>query len=277
MLNLNNYPIIDKTHGAENVSSKYKTITTRKVIDHFMARGFTPTKIDIAGALKKENDGFQKHIVTFDCPTEFPLKVEGLQPKLHVLNSHNAKNSLKIFMGVYRLVCSNGLVVGTTFFKTRVLHVGNVEENLSRALRESTNAFDLVAEKINQWGSVELTREQATELARRAVELRLPKDNDTHIYSVDNFNLGLLTMPRRSEDTKEDLFTVFNVLQERLIQRPEVSTVRYNIRKLVCDTPVSKPRIELSSRRFGKLSAISKVKENAKLWDLTEKFYNEVA
>lgn len=274
MLNLNNYPIIDRTHGSENVSSKYKAITTRNVIEHFMRKGFTPTKLDKARTLKSENEGYQKHIVTFDCPAEFPLKIDGLQPKLHVLNSHNAKHSLQIFLGVYRLVCSNGLVVGTDLFRQHVRHVGNVEENLSKALKESTNAFDLVAERINQWQNIKLAPEQEAEFARRAFLQRVKSKNNLLIFGS---TIDSIVKIRRTEDASADLFTLFNRIQEALIQRPEQRNIRYMVERQVIDAPVSKPRIERQWASVRKLSAGRRLQENAKLWDLTENFYSEVA
>lgn len=260
--------VLTQTNRGPNTSDKYKTITTQTVLDVFQSRGFEIESVSQSRAIKKENMGFEKHLVKLSVPqTLAKFKIEGLAPKLYVRNSYNADTSLQIYFGIFRLVCTNGLVVGTNVFKNRVLHVGDVNQNLHAAIDRSLNAFDLIANAVNHWTSIELNQSSQLELARRLATIRLPKDTSTAQHFI---SAGLLIKPARFSDVLSDAFTVFNRIQERLLQRPQ-NTI-YTI-KSVNDKGIE----SIESRRLRKLNATNEVLMNAKLWDETNDFLKEIA
>lgn len=267
--------LLNKTHGAENVSKRYKAISTQRVIDHFMAKGFTPETISIARANKIENQGFQKHIVCFDAPDNFPVTLDGLIPKLYLLNSHNAKTSLQIFFGVYRMVCSNGLVVGTDFFRERIIHTGDVETNIRVALENSEKSLVKLGDVINRWQNFTLSAAQQQNLAERLWLTRLPmghENGETETkYSIPEGQLKSSLRISRLADASNDLFTVFNRLQERLVERPNVRYLKIETGKKWGDTV-------RQLKKLRKLSPIAKITANRALWAAAEQFYiSEVA
>ena len=57
-----------------------------------------------------------------------------------LLNSHDGTSSYQMLAGMFRFVCSNGLVCGDTVANVRVPHKGDVAGTSSKALTKSCTA-----------------------------------------------------------------------------------------------------------------------------------------
>lgn len=55
-------------------------------------------------------------------------------PEIILLNSHDGLSSYQMIPGMFRFVCTNGLVCGTSFGEIRVPHKGDIVEGLSKVL-----------------------------------------------------------------------------------------------------------------------------------------------
>lgn len=132
-------------------------------------------------------------------------------PELVLSNSHDGTAAYRFNSGIFRLVCSNGLVVASADFGSiSVTHKGG--DDFPQRIIDAT--YQIIEEapktlaKIEDWKQIPLTAPQQNALASAAVEL-LEKPTVT----PDQF----LT-PRRSEDRKPDLWTTFNRVQESIIR-----------------------------------------------------------
>lgn len=262
--------LLTKTRGAEHVSDRYKPITTLDVIEHFCAQGFTPNRV-VAPRTNNDVEYFGRHEVILNMPQDlnYRLKDSNLVPRLHVKNSFDAKSSLKFYLGVFRLVCSNGLVVGDGLFFETLRHVGNININLNNALNRSSESIALVSDAVNRWTSIQLNSDQAHELARRIMQLRMPKDDTENKVTYSVSNLARVLKPRRTDDLGTDLFTVFNRIQENTVERPSAQYIR---------TEITERGYEIRQvRRLGRVSDLMRTKANSDIWNLTEAFYREVA
>lgn len=258
--------LFSQTKGSKLTSAKrYSPITTLQVLDTFLERGFTVDRVHKTNATKEENKGYEKHEIVLNTPTD-RLRIDGLRPKLHLRNSYNAQQALQFFLGVYRVVCSNGLVVGKGIFHERIIHAGNTDYKVTKALERSTNAYDLVAKNINEWTSFQLDDNQTGSLALRLLQLRLPKSDDKTKYYFNARSIDLATRVRRLEDGSNDLFTVFNRIQEKIIQRPSLNYIREEV-----ETGIKQ------ERAIRVLNGFQASQLNAQLWDETNNFYREIA
>ena len=71
----------------------------------------------------KSRQGFQKHLLRFHRRNELGRAVfEDSRAELILTNSHDGGSAFRLFSGVYRMVCMNGLVVGETFGEFAVRH-----------------------------------------------------------------------------------------------------------------------------------------------------------
>lgn len=88
--------------------------------------GWNPVNVQEAGTRKDERKGFQKHLIRFRHP-ELVIGDEAIEAVL--INSHDRSCAYQFLTGVFRFICSNGMIVGDTFERVSVRHVNfNPEE-----------------------------------------------------------------------------------------------------------------------------------------------------
>jgi len=130
-----------------------------------------------------------------------------------ITNGHDTNHPLTVTLGVFRLVCSNGLVVGRNFMDPiRIRHVGN------EFYKEVAHAYDKVLAKsedlagvLSNMKSAEVPEKKVESFARESFELRMEKLPTPE-------QIKQILTPRRKEDESEDLWTVYNVVQENVIR-----------------------------------------------------------
>jgi hypothetical protein len=127
-------------------------------------------------------------------------------------NAKDGTKMLELLAGFYRLVCSNGLIIGYDLFEPiRVKHIGDVPKQLDDVVTKLLDVMPGVYTTIKNMKEVVLTRDQQVEFAQKAIETRF----DGQKYVVDPQDVLSV---RREADNKSDLWTVFNRCQENLIK-----------------------------------------------------------
>ena len=204
-------PSVFTKHGSSTVSEKYSHIPTERVMDDMSALGWNV--VDAKEIKSRKNQGFQKHMLVFANPEIVITGADGdtVFPRILLTNSHDGKNAFTFQAGLYRLVCSNGLVIADEQFgKMKIRHMGYDFEALQTLITEMVEKLPLTVESMNRFKSKQLTQEQKEQFALEALGLRFDTENKT--FNVDEF----LT-PTRKEDSNDDLWSVFNLVQEKLV------------------------------------------------------------
>jgi hypothetical protein len=112
------------------------------------------------------------------------------------------------------MVCENGLVVSTQEFENvRIRHMGYTFEELQEQIHTMVEQLPLTVESMNKMKSIKLNNDQAKELAKKALTTRFTEDQVEEM----NINLNELLEPTRDEDKGDDLWSVFNVIQEKIL------------------------------------------------------------
>lgn len=149
----------------------------------------------------------------------FPVfKQEGVEcyPRIVLTNSYDGFNSFTFRVALFRLVCSNGLVVATdTFVDISVRHTKYNVQILNEIIAKAISAIDEQVGTFNDMREVELTDEQKTEFALNAVRYRQNLPDDAEM-KLDEDGIADLLEPVRNEDAGNSLWAVFNVLQEKV-------------------------------------------------------------
>lgn len=149
----------------------------------------------------------------------FPVfKQEGVEcyPRIVLTNSYDGFNSFTFRVALFRLVCSNGLVVATdTFVDISVRHTKYNVQILNEIIAKAISAIDEQVGTFNDMRKVELTDEQKTEFALNAVRYRQNLPDDAEM-NLDEEGIADLLEPIRNEDKGNSLWAVFNVLQEKV-------------------------------------------------------------
>lgn len=200
--------------ASPSVSSKFTHIPTFKVIEDMNQLGWGV--VDAKQVKARKGQGFQKHLVVFRNPDVVINGADGdtVFPQILLTNSNDGKNAFTFTAGLFRLVCENGLVISTEQFNdVRIRHMGYTFEELQSQIRAMVEQLPLTVESMNKMKSIKLSEDQAKELATKALTTRFTEDQ---IEAV-KIDLDLLLEPTRPEDKGSDLWSVFNVIQEKIL------------------------------------------------------------
>jgi len=200
------------------LSKHYSFVPTMKVVNDLRTLGYEVTDAVQVKSRKKSTNGYQKHMITFEHPK---YKVDNSEeyPQILLTNSHDGGNAFTLSAGIFRLVCSNGLVIKTEDYgSARLVHKGYSFEAVQKLVKEFEETVGEVLNKITEMKKVELNREQQMKFAKQAALLRFTEKS----YNEDNIDkvidLDDLLNVERVEDAGNGLYEVFNRVQESLIQ-----------------------------------------------------------
>ena len=217
------------------LSKHYSFVPTMNVVNDLRALGYEVVDAKQVKARKKSTNGYQKHMITFEHPkykldqvkeveiadgeTETQVQKPTEYPQILLTNSHDGGNAFTLSAGIFRLVCSNGLVIKTEDYgSARLVHKGYSFEAVQKLVKEFEETVGEVLNKITAMKKVELTKEQQIEFAKKAALLRFTaksynEDNIADVVSIDD----LLNVERK-EDAGNGLYEVFNRVQESIVQ-----------------------------------------------------------
>ena len=198
--------------GSPTTSDKYAHIPTDRIIDDMQLLGWGV--VDAKQVKARKGEGYQKHLIVFRNNDIQITSEDGdtVFPQILLTNSHDGKNAFTFTAGLFRMVCENGLVVSSREFENmKIRHYGYSFEELQETIKAMVEKLPLTVESLNKFRQVELSQEQALDFAKKALEVRLG--------DLDNIQIDLqdLLTPTRSEDRGNDLWSVYNVVQEKLI------------------------------------------------------------
>ena len=203
------------TSAAPTVSDKFTHIPTYKVIEDMEQLGWGV--VDAKQVKARKGAGYQKHLVVFRNPEVVINGADGdtVFPQILLTNSNDGKNAFTFTAGLFRMICENGLVVSTQEFENvKIRHMGYTFEELQDRVRAMVEQLPLTVESMNKMKQVQLDEEQAKMLAKKALTTRFTEEQ------VDSIKVDLneLLKPTRDEDKGTDLWSVFNVIQEKILE-----------------------------------------------------------
>jgi len=234
------------------VSKRYKAINTAELVRMFQSNGFAVTSIQGVKTRSPERQAYAKHMLRLR-PHGFNA-VDGVFPEVILRNSFDGSSAYTLQLGLFRLVCSNGMVTGETYESFYVRHVGNAVEQVMESAKLVMRQAQRMLDTVDAFKAIQLTEEQRSLFAMRASALVVPET----ALTIDS--TALLSV-RRELDKGTDLWTVLNVVQENLMHG---KSVRYT-------TIDSNGRQRNGTVR--RIKAIDRsISINSQLWDLAEEF-----
>jgi hypothetical protein len=202
--------VFTKEKGGKT-SEHYKHISTEQIIDDMGALGWGV--VDAKQVRARKGMGYQKHLVVFGNED---IVIEGSDndkvfPRILLTNSHDGKNAFTFTAGLFRLVCENGLVISDQEFGSlKIRHMGYDLSELSTVINEIVEKLPLTVECMNKLKNTKLSQEQKEKFALEAIGLRFNPEGK-------NFELESILEPTRKEDEGDDMWSVYNVIQEKLV------------------------------------------------------------
>jgi hypothetical protein len=181
-----------------------------EVVHALRNEGFLPVFGCQARARDEDRTNHVKHMLRFRRELE---PVDGLFPEVVLINSHDGSTSYQLLGGLFRVVCSNGLVVGDIYQSVNDRHQANqvrdVIEGSFRVIEESRKAL----ERSRTMSRIPLLADERLALARSAHTARFGGTALEEAIQPEH-----LLRTRRTSDLGHDLFTTANVIQENIIR-----------------------------------------------------------
>ena len=137
--------------------------------------------------------------------------VGDLLPQLIFTNSHNGIKKMTIDTGIYRLVCSNGLVVPTSITQSlSIKHIDLGDSTTDTIVNSFYEKIPIIMNNIDRMRNKILTNDEIDNFTYNALQIRF--------INAVGININDVVKPSRIEDYSNDLWIVFNVVQEKIIR-----------------------------------------------------------
>lgn len=142
--------------------------------------------------------------------------------ELVLCNSHVGDKSFTLDLGVWRLVCSNGLIRQVPTTLLRFPHRGDIAERVAAATVQLLESIPRMHEEVRRMQATHLTLSEQLHLAEFGLRVRFDLEQDTTWKVVKGKSLlyepARLLVMRRPEDAPDDLWTILNRVQEHLLK-----------------------------------------------------------
>ena len=250
-----NAPQAFATAPKPGVSSKYSFLPTSRIIEDMDRLGWKVNQAKSNRSRSSAAAEFGNHVVKFYHPEVFMKDQDGnieAYVNIVVMNNHMGTGSFKFEMGIFRLVCENGLIIkDKDFGGFNMRHSGYSFEQLQETLNTAMTRLPEVVGKINDYNQIIMSKEAQKAFAQQAFALRSYQDRQLTETELEEF-----LAPRRKQDEGDSLWVVLNRIQESVLKGGYSITNKKN--KL---------------RRAKSIKNIQQdIKLNQQVWELAETF-----
>jgi len=199
----------------DSVSAKYSFLPTFQIIEDMEKLGWF---VSDAKAMTSKNPvqlTYGKHLVKFYNPEIAILDENGeveAYPEVLIINNHRGWGRLRFEIGVFRLICSNGLVIKDKDLGSfNLRHFGYSFGELQQLVNNAVGALPVVVGRINAFTEKVMTEDEIKNFVTKAAAIRFGED-----AAMTEEELVLMVESTRKEDEGNTLWKVFNRVQEHL-------------------------------------------------------------
>lgn len=243
----------------ESRSDRYAFVPTSAVIDGMRSHGFDVFFATQSTSRVPGKEFFTKHLLRFRSLVQNITAVGDTFVELQLTNSHDGTSQYELALAALRLACLNGAVVSEGLAATlKIRHTGNIIEDVIAGSERMIAQAPRVVEAITTWKTIEMSNDEQRILAESALSLRF--DGQAPVEAS-----ALLTV-NRYQDRMNDLWTVFNRIQENVIR----GGLKYQARQ---NNPETGEYIRMRNASTREVKGIDQnTRLNQELWTLAEKF-----
>lgn len=238
-------PAIFTTNPSPKMSNRYTFVPTLEILENFQKEGW-----EVSSARQTGQSQYATH--------EVRLRNGGM-PKVGdsifetiIRNSHNGMTTFSVSSGLHRLVCSNGLTIPTSLAEQfNIRHTSFDLGEVRRLTDIFAERLPMIQESMGKMGNRILTEDEKVGFVKSAASIRWKEGKMPTAISVDS-----ILIPNREEDMGDDLWKVFNVVQEKFVR----GGVEYR---------ATGGRMT-GMRNLKNIQAINKI--NTELWELADSY-----
>jgi hypothetical protein len=205
-------PSIFAEQPAAKVSDRYGFVPTIAVVEELQNRGLVPVFAGQTLSRQRDNRPFAKHLIRFR-PQYAPTIANESLPEVVLMNSHDGSSGFKLWAGIFRMVCCNGMIITDSVMgQVSVTHRTNAAEIVGDRSIEFMGKIDHMESRIQRFMDRVLSPVEQSGLAETAAQLRWGNDRPT---GLDH---NALLLGRRFEDSGDTLWKTLNRIQENVIK-----------------------------------------------------------
>ena len=197
----------DKYH---KMSDRYQHVSTIDVIEMFRKEGFFPVLAFQSKSRIDEKRNFTKHVVRFRQSSDLTAYNSEVG-EIVLVNGHDGSSAYQLMAGLFRMVCSNGMICRSDDMGTiSVRHQGGDEfkDRILDATYRVVSELPRAIESVQRFKGLATKPEVQVAYAESAVAIADKK----HVTPQQ-----LLTV-RREEDRSPNVWNTFQTVQENLVK-----------------------------------------------------------
>jgi hypothetical protein len=207
-------PSIFASQPIHTVSDRYSFLPTSSILKRMRENGWLPVRAEQQSVRTEARRGFQKHLIRFARAEHLgSWEKNTVRPEVVLLNSHDKSGAYQLHCGLFRLVCSNGMIVSdATFQRISIKHFGFNPDSVIEASFEVLSAVPEIMNKVQLFQDRFLTDAERLALATGAATYRWEDLNKASVSP------SMLLNPRRFGDGAKDLWSTLNTVQENVMR-----------------------------------------------------------
>ena len=198
-------PSIFAKHASPKMSERYAFIPTCDLIQPLLDKGFIITQA-VQRATRARDPMYTRHMLRMRLDNCKPV-VGDVFPEVVFTNSHDGQSKWQFHGGLFRLICSNGMVTGFAASFLSFVHRGLTEMIYAQAMEAVENSAKMKP-VIKAMVKHQLTDHQMAVFAAEAAKIAYDEPM--------TFEPKLLLEARRVEDNGNTVWKVFNRIQENV-------------------------------------------------------------
>lgn len=202
----------ERPHHA--VSERYGFVSTIDALRGLSREGWEPVYAGESKPTRSDKAGFTRHVVRLRHP-DLPAVLDESFPELVLTNSHDRSTGYQLSAGLFRLVCSNGLVVSDGIFASlQVYHTRRAVESIIEGSFEVIKSVPKIAGAVTRMAAIQLTDGEQEAFANAAAIAKWgEREGGGQLVTGSQLNRA-----RRDADRAPDLWHTLNRVQENLMQ-----------------------------------------------------------
>lgn len=215
-------PSLFATEAHDSRSDRFVPVPTIDIVRGLQREGFEVFSAKQARTRDASKRDFTKHMVRLRNPS-FRQRANGDTFEIVLVNGNDGSSAYRMMPGFFRMVCTNGLIVGESLGEIRVRHSGNAMHDVIEGAYTVLADAPKVVDRVDAFRSLSLSRDEALAFANAAHTLRFPSAAlpvEDAEYAPAPVTPERLLAARRVEDVSErsNLWGVFNVVQENTVK-----------------------------------------------------------
>jgi hypothetical protein len=198
-------------------SERYTYIPTIDVLRGLHREGFEPFMVAQGRSRIEGKTEYTKHLIRMRHRAADTAGSVYSRPEAHeiiLINSHDGASSYQLLSGIFRFICTNGLVVGDVSNDIRIKHKGDIRGEVIEGAFRVLDDFEAVDESTDAMKAIALKPEEERAFARAALTLRYGER--TQGQPPAPITAEQLMQARRPEDAGHSVWANLQRVQEHV-------------------------------------------------------------